>query len=66
MMQIFKAKQNTISTINSLVSSVINSTTKKAAAPVYTINTQIFVPAEILEVQISEDIFDNLARAYYS
>lgn len=55
-MQIFRVKQNTTSTTKK----------KKAAASVYTVNTQIFVPAEISEEQILEKTFDNLARSYYS
>jgi len=65
-MQIFRVKQNTTSTTSSVINSVLNSTTKKTAAPVYTVNTQIFVPAEISEKQILEKIFDNLTREYYS
>ena len=55
-MQIFRVKQNTTSTTKK----------KKAAAPVYTVNTQIFVPAEISKEQILEKTFDNLASSYYS
>lgn len=60
-----KSNEKLISAISNSFSNLHPLTAKTKIGGVYTVNTNIWLPAEVMEENVKEDIFARLSEDYY-